>query len=209
MAWEWILVGFIWLGIRKRIRLRDLIGGRWANAGRFLPRRGVRRSVLGRRDDCARHRRQADAPRSGRQDRKPCASSSDFSLPGRIWSWRCGSASARLPASAKRSFFADICSGSSPRWADSMLLGVLLSAVVFGASHGYEGVARMILIAIYRIDVWVTRVVAKEPARRNDGACVARRAERRSFADAEIATCSDAASQAHHRSEFDELRIAT
>ncbi|MGA2904795.1 MAG: CPBP family intramembrane glutamic endopeptidase, partial [Candidatus Korobacteraceae bacterium] len=33
--------------------------------------------------------------------------------------------------------------------ANSMLVGVLLSALVFGASHGYEGVARMILIAIY------------------------------------------------------------
>jgi membrane protease YdiL (CAAX protease family) len=33
--------------------------------------------------------------------------------------------------------------------ANSMPLGVLLSAVVFGASHGYEGASRMILIAIY------------------------------------------------------------
>jgi hypothetical protein len=32
---------------------------------------------------------------------------------------------------------------------DSMLIGVLISAVVFGASHGYEGVARMILIGIF------------------------------------------------------------
>ena len=31
----------------------------------------------------------------------------------------------------------------------SMLAGVLLSAVVFGASHGYEGGARMILIGIF------------------------------------------------------------
>jgi hypothetical protein len=30
MSWEWILAGFVWLGIRKRIRLRELIGGRWA-----------------------------------------------------------------------------------------------------------------------------------------------------------------------------------
>ena len=32
---------------------------------------------------------------------------------------------------------------------NSMLLGVLLSAVVFGAAHGYEGAARMVLIGIY------------------------------------------------------------
>jgi hypothetical protein len=31
----------------------------------------------------------------------------------------------------------------------SMLLGTLLSAIVFGASHGYEGAPRMILIGIF------------------------------------------------------------
>jgi len=35
------------------------------------------------------------------------------------------------------------------RVSNSMLLGVLLSAVVFGAAHGYEGAARMVLIGIY------------------------------------------------------------
>jgi membrane protease YdiL (CAAX protease family) len=30
-----------------------------------------------------------------------------------------------------------------------MLVGVLISAIIFGASHGYEGVPRMILIGIY------------------------------------------------------------
>ena len=32
MAWEWLLTGFVYLGVRKRMKLRDLIGGRWANA---------------------------------------------------------------------------------------------------------------------------------------------------------------------------------
>ncbi len=31
-----MLVGFTWLGIRKRISLRALIGGRWATAEEFL-----------------------------------------------------------------------------------------------------------------------------------------------------------------------------
>ena len=35
MAWEWLLVGFTWLGIRKRRSLRDLIGGRWASLEDF------------------------------------------------------------------------------------------------------------------------------------------------------------------------------
>ena len=32
---------------------------------------------------------------------------------------------------------------------NSVLAGVLLSAAAFGAAHGYEGVARMVLIGIY------------------------------------------------------------
>lgn len=34
---EWIMVGFVWLGIRwRRIRLRDLIGGKWKSPEHFL-----------------------------------------------------------------------------------------------------------------------------------------------------------------------------
>ena len=36
MAWEWILVGLVYLGIRKRIKLSELIGDRWANIEDFL-----------------------------------------------------------------------------------------------------------------------------------------------------------------------------
>ena len=39
-----------------------------------------------------------------------------------------------------------------------------------------------------RFNVWATRLVAKEPSSWNDGACVARRVQRRSFANAEIAS---------------------
>lgn len=37
IAFEWVLVGFVWLGIHRRgIRLRDLIGGRWKSPEDFL-----------------------------------------------------------------------------------------------------------------------------------------------------------------------------
>lgn len=37
MVFEWIMVGFVWLGIHWRgIRLRDLIGGRWKSPEDFL-----------------------------------------------------------------------------------------------------------------------------------------------------------------------------
>ena len=36
MTWEWILAGFVWLGIRKRFSLRDVIGGRWSSFDDFF-----------------------------------------------------------------------------------------------------------------------------------------------------------------------------
>jgi hypothetical protein len=36
MTLEWLLVGFIWLGVRKRMSMRDLIGGRWATLEDFF-----------------------------------------------------------------------------------------------------------------------------------------------------------------------------
>ena len=46
MAWEWVLAGFVYLGVRKRMKLRDLIGGRWANARRRATRPDDRRRLL-------------------------------------------------------------------------------------------------------------------------------------------------------------------
>jgi CAAX protease family protein len=33
LVFEWALVGYVWLGIRRRTRLRDLVGGRWSQLG--------------------------------------------------------------------------------------------------------------------------------------------------------------------------------
>ena len=60
-----------------------------------------------------------------------------------------------------------------PPSADSMLVGVLLSAIVFGASHGYEGRARMFLIGIYGLMFGLLAWWRKSLACGNDRARVA------------------------------------
>ena len=149
MAWEWILLGFTWLGIRKRITLRDLIGGRWAKLEEFFLDVIYAATfwvcalvVLG-------IGARADASRPGRQNRQPCASSSDFLRPDRdleLAVWFCVSATAGF---CEEIIFRGYLQRQFAALTDSMLVGVLLSAVVFGASHGYEGAARMLLIGIY------------------------------------------------------------
>jgi membrane protease YdiL (CAAX protease family) len=60
--------------------------------------------------------------------------------------WFCVSATAGL---CEEIIFRGYLQRQFAAMSNSMLAGVLLSAAVFGASHGYEGVARMVLIAIY------------------------------------------------------------
>ena len=190
MAWEWMLVGFVWLGIRKRMRLRELIGGRWATvedffldlvyAGAFwvcamfvlgLGAKLMHLDQAGKIEDM---RRQIGflAPESRTGTRRVVLRERDCRLLR-------GDHLPRISAAAVRRHRPTRCSA-----------GVLLSAIVFGASHGYEGARAHDSDRNFRINVWVTRVVAKEPAPRNDGARVARRIERRSFANAAVLTTS-------------------
>jgi membrane protease YdiL (CAAX protease family) len=148
MGLEWLLAGYIWLGIRKQIRLRDLIGGRWATLEDFFLDIvyaavfwGAAMLVLG---VCARlmHLDQAGKIESMRKQISFLAPSTNLELA--VWfclSWTAGFCEEIIFRGYLQRQLAVI--GNSP------LLGVVLSAIVFGASHGYEGPARMFLIFIF------------------------------------------------------------
>ena len=148
MAWEWLLLGFTWLGIRKRITLSELIGGRWASmedffldvvyAGTFwicaLVVLGAGAKLL-RLDDAGKIESM----------RKQLG----FLTPGttlELTVWFCMSATAGF---CEEIIFRGYLQRQFAAIANSMLAGVLLSAIVFGASHGYEGVPRMVLIGLF------------------------------------------------------------
>jgi hypothetical protein len=148
MSWEWILTGFVWLGIRKRIRLRELIGGRWATWEDFF----LDVVYAGVFWGCAMfllvvtavlmHLDQAGKIESMRKQL-------GFLTPGtnlELAVWFCVSITAGF---CEEIIFRGYLQRQFAAIANSMLVGVLFSALVFGASHGYEGTARMILIAIY------------------------------------------------------------
>ena len=148
MAWEWMLTGFIWLGIRKRIRLRDLIGGRWATAEDFFldvvfagAFWGCAMFVLG----VGAKLMHLDHPGKFESMRRQLG----FLSPRtnlELAVWFCVSATAGF---CEEIIFRGYLQRQFAAMTSSMLIGVLLSAIVFGASHGYEGAARMILIAIF------------------------------------------------------------
>jgi membrane protease YdiL (CAAX protease family) len=148
MAWEWVLAGFVYLGIRKRIKLRQLIGGRWSNpedvlldlmiaAGFWL----AAIAVLGAGGKLL-HLDQTGKFDAMRQQL-------GFLIPGTTFEllvWFCLSATAGI---CEEIIFRGYLQRQFAALTRSMLAGVLLSAAVFGTAHGYEGGARMLLIGVY------------------------------------------------------------
>lgn len=148
ILWEWLLVGYTWLGIRKRIRLGELIGGRWASledfcldivyAGAFWVCAMI---VLGAGAKLM-HLDQAGKIEAMRR-------TLGFLVPEtrlELALWFCVSTTAGF---CEEIIFRGYLQRQLSAIGNSTLVGVLLSAIVFGAAHGYEGVSRMILIAIY------------------------------------------------------------
>ena len=148
MVWEWMLAGFVWLGIRKRYRLRDIIGGRWVSFEEFfldvliaamfwtvaamVLAIGARLMHLDQAERLDAMRRQLG-----------------FLTPNtrlELGAWILLSTTAGL---CEEFIFRGYLQLQFAAMTRSMLAGVLLSAVIFGASHGYEGGARMLLIGIF------------------------------------------------------------
>jgi CAAX protease family protein len=148
MAWQWLLTGFVYLGIRKRIKLRELIGGRWHDFEAFLLDVVIAAVfwltavvVLAL---CGKLLHLDDA---GKLDgmRRQLA----FLVPRtalELLVWFCVSATAGF---CEEIIFRGYLQRQFAAISRSMLAGVVLSAVIFGASHGYEGGHRMMLLVVY------------------------------------------------------------
>ena len=148
MSWEWLLTAFVYLGVRKRMKLRDLIGGRWANAEDVLIDLVVASAfwlaailVLGA------GAKLLDLDEAGRFDNM--RRQLGFLIPDttlELLIWFSVSATAGI---SEEIIFRGYLQRQFAGITRSMLAGVLISAAVFGAAHGYEGSPRMILIGIY------------------------------------------------------------
>jgi hypothetical protein len=148
MAWEWILAGFVYLGIRKRIKLSELIGGRWANvedilrdliiaAGFWL----VAVAVLGAG---AKLLHLDDGSKFDTMRRQLGFLIPDTNL--ELLMWFLLSTTAGI---CEEIIFRGYLQRQFAAITRSMLAGVVLSAVIFGAAHGYEGGPRMLLIGVF------------------------------------------------------------
>jgi len=148
MSWEWILTGFVWLGIRKRYRLRDIIGGRWNSFDEFFVDMLIAAFfwlaaalVLG---TGARLMHLDQAQKIDAMRRQLGFLTPNTRLELVVWFLLSSTA-----GFCEEFIFRGYLQLQFAAMTRSMFLGAVLSAVVFGASHGYEGGARMLLIGIF------------------------------------------------------------
>jgi hypothetical protein len=148
MAWEWLLVGFTWLGVRKRKSFRDLIGGRWCKPEDILLDVVIAAGfwffaalVLGGTAKLM------HLDQGGKLDEM--RRTLGFLVPGsrlEVIVWVAVSLTAGF---CEEILFRGYLQQQFTAISHSTLIGVLLSAAIFGISHGYEGLPRMLLIGIF------------------------------------------------------------
>jgi membrane protease YdiL (CAAX protease family) len=143
IAWEWILVGYIYLGLRRRGKsFRNIAGDRWKGASNFFQDIAIAFGFW-------------------------ITSIIVLSLVSRALGTNGMAQAARLlaPQGILESIFwvalsvtAGICEETIFRgylqrqfvaWTRSAAVGVLLSALLFGAGHIYQGVKATVVIAVY------------------------------------------------------------
>jgi uncharacterized protein len=151
MIFEGFLLFLVWLGIRmKGVRLRELIGGRWSSPEDFLIDAGIAIAFwiiallilagLGYLLGLA-----SPAQQKAVKELANLIAPQNWST---IVLWILLSSIAGFVEEIVFRGYLQRQLGILTR---SMLIGVILSAVVFGSGHGYEGSRRMALIVVYGI----------------------------------------------------------
>lgn len=148
-AWEWLLAGFVLWGLRKQgVRLREIINARWSSpeialldlalAAGFWIVAALVLAGLGYTMGFA-EKGNLEAARKAL----------GFMIPGtrlELALWVGLSATAGF---CEEVIFRGYLQRQFAALTQNAYAGILLSAVVFGCGHGYEGPKRMLLIAVY------------------------------------------------------------
>ncbi len=148
IGWEWLIVGYIYLGTRRRTSLRDLAGGRWSSVEEVLldMALGVGFWVL------------AMLVLAGLAAAMGMAHANQIAETKQKLSFMVPQNGVELALFLGLSATAGICEeiifrGYLQRQfaalTRSVAGGLVLQALVFGAGHGYEGGKRMVLIGAY------------------------------------------------------------
>jgi hypothetical protein len=148
MASEWVIVGYIWLGVRKRSSLRELIGGKWKSPEEFLLDLGLAivfwvaaaivLAILGVALGMAHPTAISDA-------KQKLGFIAPSSLRDLFWFFGVSATAGFCEEIIFRGYFQrQFAALGRNAW-----FGIVAQALLFGLGHGYEGGKRMLLIAVY------------------------------------------------------------
>jgi len=149
MLWEWLMVGYILLGTRiRKVRLRDLIGGRWASPEDALIDIGLGAATcLGIYVMLALLALPLGMLKNAAHTLQESKQNLQFLAPGSGFELGVFLALCATAAICEEIIFRSYFQRQFSAWSHSAMIGILVQAVLFGASHGYEGGARMLMIA--------------------------------------------------------------
>jgi membrane protease YdiL (CAAX protease family) len=143
---EWVVVGFIWLGVRRRTTLRDLVGGRWQTFEDVLLDVAIAGGtwltfvLIAGTLAYAMH---LTAPEKIKELRHGI----DFLIPRSTVETAVYVALSLTAGFCEEIIFRGYFQKQFALAARSSAIGVLAQAALFGGGHGYEGWQRMLIIA--------------------------------------------------------------
>ena len=145
MVMEWVLVAFIWFGVRKRVTIRELVGGRWQSPEDVLVDFAIAGAgwlAFALLAAALAHAMNLAQPEKIKEMRKAI----DFLIPrtgAQLAVWCALSATAGF---CEELIFRGYLQRQFAALSGSVIVGVVVQAVLFGGAHGYEGAPRMAII---------------------------------------------------------------
>jgi len=144
MILEWIMVAFVWYGIRRRgVRLRDLIGGKWSGMGAVIRDVGIAIGFLlvsGGILNAMSHLLKA-VPNQAVRNLLP-RGDTEIAL---------FLALAATAGFCEEVIFRGYLQRQFAAVTRSATVGILVQALAFGTGHGYQGGKYMAIIAVFGI----------------------------------------------------------
>lgn len=145
IAFEWLLVGFVWFGVRRGsgIRVCDLVGGKWANSRDILRDLGIAVAFWFVWTGAGESVNYFLGPST--------AKSVDVLLPQgyvEIMTWVLLSISAGF---CEEVVYRGYLQGQFLALTGSATIAILIQGVLFGITHGYQGMKLVMTISVYGI----------------------------------------------------------